>query len=148
MFRSVIAAMVLATCLVAFGGCGAAPPNSESVTSAASENGPLAQIGEIYRGHWLSTKKAPMGPKDIASFADGTPDGVNAVKTAAIVVIWGVKLDDLSIEGNGDSADEVLAYEKATPEAGGRYLMKNRKIRKMTAAEFKAAPQGRRRSTA
>ncbi|AMV40781.1 hypothetical protein [Planctomyces sp. SH-PL62] len=140
MFRSVIAAMGLAACLGTLGGCGGSG-TTESITSATSENGPLAQVGQIYRAHWQLKDKAPTGPKDIATFADGNPEGVNAVKNGEIVVIWGVKLDDLSIEGDGDSADEVLAYEKATPEQGGYVLMKNRDIRKMTADEFKAAPK-------
>lgn len=140
MFRSVIASMSLVACLGILGGCGGSG-TPENITSATSENGPLAQVGSLYRDHWELKKKAPSSIKDFASFAEVTPEGVNAVKNGDVVVIWGVKLDDLSIEGDGDSADEVLAYEKATPEQGGYVLMKNRDIRKMTADEFKAAPK-------
>jgi len=139
MFRSVIAAAGLA-CAAALAGCGDSG-STVDVTSATSENGPLAQVGSLYRDHWEIQKKAPTGQKDFASAAEVMPEGVNAVKRGDIVVIWGVKLEDLTPEGAGDSADEVLAYEKSVPESGGYVLMKNRKIRKMTAEEFKAAPK-------
>jgi len=141
MFRSVAAALIVAAGLGAVAGCDGGPTVNNSVTSLESENGPLAQVGAMYRDHWALKKKAPAAAKDFASFADFMPEGVQAINRGDFVVIWGVKLDDLSPEGAGDSADEVLAYEKSVPDSGGFVLMKNRRIRKMTAEEFKAAPK-------
>ncbi len=140
MSRSVIAALGVAAGLLAFGGCDG-PSDVGSTTSATSENGPLAQIGSLYRDFWELKKKAPNGLKDFVPSAEAMPEGVNAVKNGDVVVIWGVKLEDLSPQGAGDSADEILAYQKETPDSGGYVLMKNRSIRRMTADEFKAAPK-------
>jgi hypothetical protein len=136
MLRSVI----VAACVVALAGCGD-PGNDGGTTSPTSENGPLAQVGALYRDHWELKKKAPTGYKDFAPYAEIMPEGFNALRTGDVVAIWGVRLEDLSPEATGDSADEVLAYQKETPESGGYVLMKNRKIRQMTADEFKAAPK-------
>lgn len=140
MFRTVIAALGVAAGLFALGGCDGSSEVA-STTAATSENGPLAQVGSLYRDFWELKKKAPAGVKDFATSADVMPEGVNAVKNGDVVVIWGVKLEDLSPEGTGDSADEVLAYQKEVPDSGGYVLMKNRRIKHMTADEFKAAPK-------
>ncbi len=144
MFRAVVAGLVVAAGLGVVAGCDGGPTVNNSVTSLESENGPLAQVGSMYRDHWELKKKAPAGARDFAQFADFMPEGVQAVNRGDFVVIWGVKLDDLSPEATGDSAEEVLAYEKSAPDSGGFVLMKNRRVRKMTAEEFKAAPKAAR----
>lgn len=140
MFRSVIAALGVATGLVALGGCGGSS-EVDSITSATSENGPLSQVGSLYRDFWEIKKKAPTGVKDFAPFAEAMPEGFNALKAGDIVVIWDVQLQDLSPDRAGDSADEILAYQKEAPDSGGYVLMKNRTIKQMTADEFKSAPK-------
>ncbi|WP_165071265.1 hypothetical protein [Paludisphaera rhizosphaerae] len=141
MFRTIVAPLIVAAGLGAVAGCDGGPTVNNSVTSAESENGPLAQIGALYAAFTDTQKKPPSGIKDFASFAESMPEGVQGVRSGNLVVIWSVKLDDTTPGGKGDSADEVLAYEKSVPDSGGFVLMKNRTIRKMTADEFKAAPK-------
>lgn len=62
MFRSVIAALGVATGLLALGGCDG-PSEVGSTTSATSENGPLAQIGSLYRDFCEMKKKAPSSTR-------------------------------------------------------------------------------------
>ncbi len=108
---------------------------------AVFENNALSEIGSIYRLYSEVSKKPPKNLKDFEPYREGTPNGIGAASRGEIVVLWGAKLNDLTEEGTGDSPDEVLAYMKDVPTKGGMVLMKNRKIKSMTAEEFKAAPK-------
>jgi hypothetical protein len=46
---------------------------------------------------------------------------------------------DTDVEPSSPPSDDVLAYWKTVPEMGGPVLMLDRRIRTMTAEEFKAA---------
>ena len=134
--KSICAMGVIAVALTA--GCGGGGPvNSPEVF----ENNALSEIGDIYRLYTEVNKKPPQSLRDFAPFREGTPNGIGAAARGEVVVLWGAQLNDLTEEGTNDSPDEVLAYLKDVPEKGGLVLMKNRKIRSMTAEEFKAAPK-------
>ncbi|WP_435015748.1 hypothetical protein TA3x_003299 [Tundrisphaera sp. TA3] len=133
--RSSLLAITLSLLL---SGCGSSTVEN---SPAVFENNALSEIGTIYRLYSEVSKKPPQSLKDFAPYREGTPDGINAAARGEIVILWGAKLNDLTEEGTGDSPDEVLAYMKEVPEKGGLVLMKNRKIKSMTAEEFKAAPK-------
>jgi hypothetical protein len=67
------------------------------------------------------------------------PQGYNAVKNGDIIVLWGT-----TPKGEGAIAkggEQLVAYEKAVPTDGGYVLYSGGTIKKMTAAEFAAAPK-------
>ena len=71
----------------------------------------------------------------MTKYEKGLPARLREVEAREIIVFYGVPLQD-------GASDQVIAYEKQTPESGGRVLMQDgRTIKKMTADEFKAAPK-------
>jgi hypothetical protein len=59
-----------------------------------------------------------------------------AIRTGDVVYIWGA--------GYADGAKQVVAYEKKAPTEGGYVLLQDGTVKKMTADEFKSAPQARK----
>lgn len=132
-----IVTMLVGLALAIAPGCGGnQPPSKEAI-----EEGPIRDVGTLYRMFSADSNKPPEGPADLKIYQQAYPNGYRAVQDGSVVVNWGAKLTDLSEAGNQESSDEVLAYEKEVPEKGGNVLMKNRTIKKMTADEFKAAPK-------
>jgi hypothetical protein len=66
------------------------------------------------------------------------PRAYEAVKSGEVVILWGA-----SLKGEGDvGRDEVVvAYVKSVPTDGGHVLLSAGTVKKMTAAEFAAAPK-------
>jgi hypothetical protein len=54
------------------------------------------------------------------------------------VIVWGATMAG---EGDGGGAAEIVAYEKAAPTDGGAVLYQNGQVKKLSAAEFAAAPK-------
>ncbi len=119
-------------------GCGEANP---PMTDTAIKDRSIKQVGQIYVNFIRDNHKPPKNVADFKRYAQMAPGAYQAVSSGDVKVIWGVKLDDLTEEGTNDSAAEVLAYDKEAPTEGGNVLLKNRTVRRMTADEFKAAPQ-------
>jgi hypothetical protein len=128
--------VIFAAALLIFTGCGGgnAPQSAADIQERS-----IKQVGQLYANFVRDNQKPPSGIKDLARYAAIAPNAFNAVKNGDVEVIWDIKLADPSAEGTGDSADEVLAFEKQVPTEGGEVLMKNRTVKKMTADEFKAA---------
>ena len=82
-------------------------------------------------------RKISKGP-EFTNLETNFPLGAAAVKSGDIVVLWGVKM--ASEDGSG-ATGEVVAYEKVVPTAGGYVLLQNGQVKKMTTAEFEAAPK-------
>jgi hypothetical protein len=57
------------------------------------------------------------------------------------VVLWGATLPETGAEPTGATSDEVLAYLKPVPGSGGPVLTRDRRVRTMTAEEFRASPK-------
>jgi uncharacterized membrane protein len=81
-----------------------------------------------------------MRLSDLEKHRKTFPLAYDAIKKGEIVVLWGV-----APKGEGEIAkgggQEVLAYEKAVPQDGGWALLSEGTVKKMTAAEFTAAPK-------
>lgn len=120
-------------------GCNSA--TSVDAGPAAQSKIALQEAGELYRLFVATKQKAPTGIESFRGSQAIAPIGYQAIKDGSIVVRWGTVLKDTSEEGSNDSAEKVLAYEKAVPDQGGQVLMENRTVRTMTAAEFQAAPK-------
>ena len=66
-------------------------------------------------------------------YARAYPSAGDKLKSGQIIVFYGVPLQD-------GASDQIIAYEKETPEKGGHVLMVDGKtVKKMTPDEFKSA---------
>jgi hypothetical protein len=75
---------------------------------------------------------------DLDRYQSLYPRGHAAVKSGDVVVLWGAALKG---EGQAGKDEAVVAYEKGVPAEGGYVLMSAGTVKKMTAAEFSAAPK-------
>ncbi len=80
--------------------------------------------------------KGPTKLDDLAPYLEKTGKALGQIRSGAIVVIWGVSINDLS-KKPGRSPAYVIAYEKGAPTSGGLVAMGNGEVKKVTAAEFK-----------
>lgn len=120
-------------------GCGAGS-SSGPRTPAEIQDMRLQDVGELYRSYQETFKKPPKSLKDLLKVGDATaPVGHASIREKQVVVRWNVTLPDTAPEPTSPPSDEVLAYIKDVPEKGGAVLTVDRRIRRMTAEEFKAA---------
>ena len=127
---------LLGLCLAAAGCGGPAvqPKTKEGATQIA-----LSDVGELYRLYTAEKQKPPTKTDDFLPMERMNPTGVRAVETGDVIVRFGANLPDTGEEPGKGPGDEVLAYEKDVPTAGGHVMMLNRTIRTMTPEEFRAA---------
>ncbi len=124
-------------CLAA--GCGGA---SRPITPENPIEGiVLEQVAEAYRSYCLFQGGPPSQLADLEKLKKANPAGIDALKKGDITLFWGAKLPDTGEEPGSVAAPEILAYQKQVPEQGGYVLQLDRRIRKVTAEEFKAAPK-------
>ncbi len=128
--------------LLAMTAAGCGDSSSGPPTIERGEEIRLEQVGEVLRNYQLAKGKPPKSIKELRS-APGDSGGSDLVITGDVVVNWGVPLPDTKEEGGGSPNEEVLAYGKDVPTKGGPVLLLNRAVRRMTAEEFKAAPQAK-----
>jgi hypothetical protein len=89
-------------------------------------------------------KGAGNPPSQLSDLEKGRrmhPAAYDAVKKGDIVVIWGTAPKGEGDVAKGD-AQEIIAYEKDVPAAGGWVLLSGGTVKKLTAAEFAAARKG------
>jgi hypothetical protein len=104
-------------------------------TEDAGERYMLTSVGEMLTYRALDTSKPPKGPADLASQEPVNSAAFKQVKSGDIVVVWGANPQQ-------GADDKILAYQKATPDAGGLVLMLDgTTVKRMTAEEFQAAPR-------
>lgn len=122
-------------CLVVLG-CGKSngPPTSDE-----ADNSILLQIGDMYRSYQTVKNRPPANINELGSMKAISGNAYEAVRGGEIVVRYGASMTDLQEEPGPPTSEEVLAYQKAVPDSGGKVLMLDRNIKTMTADEFKAA---------
>jgi hypothetical protein len=122
---------------LAIAGCGG--PTNQPLTKQGEGALALNDVGELYRIYTAQKKKPPTKIADFVPMEPMSPMGLRAIESGAVIVRFGATMTDTE-EGPGKgSSDEVLAYEKDVPNAGGQVLMLDRTLRTMTPEEFKAA---------
>jgi hypothetical protein len=137
MLRFVRDGFVLTALLALGAGCGSSSSGGGNF-EVSPDNGDkyaLTEVGEILRNRMLNTSQPARSVADIAGYENAGPTGLNRVRTGEIVVLWGANPKEGAV-------DQVLAYEKKTPQSGGFALMQDgTTVKKMTPAEFQAAPK-------
>ncbi|WP_168219403.1 hypothetical protein [Limnoglobus roseus] len=99
----------------------------------------LHEVADIIRSATGPTGKGPTKVSDFDKFASVYSRAYEAAKSGEVVVIWGG-----TVKGEGDMAQggDVIAYEKDAPANGGYVLLTSGEVKKMSAADFNAAPKG------
>lgn len=117
-------------CLPLLGGCG----SSEPITNEPPPQDPeiaLKELAEVY--HYIHTQRnrVPKRSQDLAEYEGSLPSAMMMIETEEIVVRWGV--------GYAKGSSEVLAYQKDAPSNGGQVLLRDGRVKTMSAGEFQAA---------
>jgi hypothetical protein len=92
----------------------------------------------MYRYIEYSKLPLPRKPEDFNDYVDSMPTALERIKQGEYVVAWGVGLSSAPGAGN-----QILAYEKKSPAEGGVVLLRDGTVKKLTAAEFAAAPKAK-----
>jgi hypothetical protein len=98
----------------------------------------LQEVADMIRAAAQPNGRGPAKLADFDKVRSMYPRGYEAVKSGEVVVLWGA-----GVKGEGEMAKggEVVAYEKDAPANGGYVLLSGGEIKKVTAAEFGAAPK-------
>src|SRR5436190_16299056 len=114
-------------------GCSSRPAGGEPAGQAVV----LQEVNDLLHASAGATERAPARLADVPARPQSLfPRGYEAVKSGAVVVLWGAPLKG---EGEVGKDEAVLAYEKAAPTEGGYVLLSAGTVKKMSAAEFTAA---------
>jgi hypothetical protein len=128
-FRCALVALVCALVV----GCSSQPQGE-----AAPEFTVLQEVNDLLRAATGAAGRPPARLADLDRYQSMFPRAYAAVQSGNVVVVWGAAL-----KGEGDASQDqtVVAYEKAAPTDGGHVLLSGGAVKKMTAAEFGAAPK-------
>src|SRR5262245_61535467 len=133
--RQVCLALTLGLLLgAAAGGCS----GSGKTVYVPTEKDKLQEIAQMLRTVEADKTRPPARLADLGAVEPMLPLSAQDLRSGAIVYVWGARLSS-----GGDASSAVLAYEKKAPAEGGWVLMQDGTVKKMTAAEFGAAPKAR-----
>ena len=130
----VVATLVPVLSIVA--GCSSGGSTAEEVPLAAAL---LHEVGDLLRAS--GDGRGPAKVNDLAKAGEFYNRGFDAVKSGAVVVVWGAKMAGEGEIEAGTAPKGVIAYEKAMPTRGGYALLQDGTVLEMTADEFKSAPK-------
>jgi hypothetical protein len=122
----------MAVVLGLFVGCS----SGTKLDQEARASGTLQEVHDLL--HLSGVGHPPSKLADLDRHRGMFPRAYEAVKSGDVVVLWGTPLQG---EGDVGKDEAVVAYEKAVPTAGGYVLLSAGTVKKMTAAEFNAAPK-------
>ncbi len=112
-----------------------APPNRRLARTSPCSR----EVNDLLHASAAAGIEPPASLADLDRHKSMFPRGYEAVKSGEVVVLsWGTPLKG---EGQVVLAEAVLAYEKGVPTDGGHVLLSAGTVKKMTAAEFSAAPK-------
>src|SRR5262245_28221302 len=127
-------AAVVAAGLVLLAGCSSSQPPAEAMGTVTL----FQDVEGLLRASEGTNKRPPARLADLNRHQSMFSRGYDAVKSGDVVVLWGARMQG---EGEVGKNEAVVAYEKAVPTEGGYVLLSAGTIKKMTAAEFNAAPK-------
>ena len=128
--REVLSAMSLLSVLFFASGCGGSGKDEPSYQAFQ----PLEDVGTILKSYQEKNNKPASKRQDIVSYEPIGPVGFHAIINDQCVVNYGIAM-------TSEPSQVVLAYEKSVPTAGGYVLLQDGTVKKLTAAEFAAAPK-------
>jgi hypothetical protein len=98
----------------------------------------LQEVNSLLHAAAGAAGRQPTKVDDLNRYKSTYPQGYEAVKSGNVVVLWSTPQKG---EGDVGKDETVLAYEKNVPTEGGYVLLSAGTVKKMTAAEFNAAPK-------
>jgi hypothetical protein len=98
----------------------------------------LQDLNDLLHAAGDATGRPPKSLADLDRYKTLFPRGYEAVRSGEVVVLWGTPLKG---EGEAGKDEAVVAYEKNVPNAGGYVLFSAGTVKKLTSAEFEAAPK-------
>lgn len=125
---------VLVAGLGLLGGCSSHPGGD----NVPPEFTALQEVDGLLRAGAGTAGRAPGKLADVGRYQATFPRGYEAVRSGAVVVLWGAPLKG---EGEVGKDEAVVAYDKAVPAEGGYVLLSAGTVKKMSAAEFASAPK-------
>jgi hypothetical protein len=118
---------------------GCSDSGKKSVTQVASKNDLMLEVVGLIRSHCAARGKGPQKISDLAPFETEYHLGFQAVKNGDVIIVWG---GTVAGEGsNSSNTGAVVAYDKDATTSGGEVAFENGTVKKLTAAEFQAAPK-------
>jgi hypothetical protein len=124
---------VLAAGLSLLAGCSSRPQVDTPPVYTA-----LQDVNDLLHSATDANRRPPAGLADLDRYRSLYPRGYAAIQSGEVVVLWGATLKG---EGEAGRDEAVVAYEKGVPTEGGYVLLSAGTVKKMTAAEFNAAPK-------
>jgi hypothetical protein len=85
----------------------------------------------VYKYRTAQRLPPPSRVEDLIDHEPALANSWQPLQDGRIVVVWKV--------GYSPGSNDLLAYEKDTPTAGGKVLLRNATVKQMTADEFRAA---------
>jgi hypothetical protein len=128
---------LLAVLAFGIGGCGDGKPSGSGPTEP-SQSDILMEVAGLIRNHTAAKGKGPQKIADLAPYETEYQRGFAAVKSGAVVVLWG---GTVAGEGGGGGGKTVVAHLKDVPTAGGEVALESGVIVTMSATEFASAPK-------
>ncbi len=132
--------MTFVRCLaVAFGlGLLAGCSSQNTGVVADAEVTVLQEVNDLLHASAGTSNRVPANVAALHRHENLYPRAAAALKSGDVVVLWGAQLKG---EGQVGQGEAVVAYEKKVPTEGGYVLLSAGTVKKMTAAEFNAAPK-------
>jgi uncharacterized coiled-coil protein SlyX len=116
-------------------GCSSRTGGGESAGQAVV----LQEVNDLLHAAAGTTNRLPARLADVPGRLQQLyPRAYEAVKSGAVVVLWGAPLKGEEDVGKDEA---VVAYDKTVPTEGGYVLLSAGSLKKMSAAEFNAAPK-------
>ena len=131
---TLVRGMLLAAGLGLLAGC-----SSQQGGQAPPEFTVLQEVNDLLHSAAGAAGRPAARLADLDPYQSMYPRAHAAVKSGDVVVLWGTPLKG---EGESGKGEVVVAYEKGVPTAGGYVLLSAGTVKKMTSAEFGAAPRG------
>jgi hypothetical protein len=96
----------------------------------------LAEVTALIRRHQTDHNRPPAAPGELDPYGSDLSNGYSALVSGEYILFWNVGLSD-----DPAAASTVLAYHRDTPTQGGHVLMRSGEVKKLSPAEFQAAPK-------
>jgi hypothetical protein len=111
-------------------GCSTRPATETGV--AAEAPGRIREVYDLLVLHEEQKKHPAHAVQDLRPYENAYPGGYALVHDGKVSVCWGAP---------ATGAESILAFEKQAPAEGGWVVFQGGAIKRLTADEFRAAPQ-------
>ena len=118
---------------LAFGSAGCSSEPGKTAPSYEAFQ-PLEDIATMLKAHQDQKNRPPAKRQDLNAFEPIAPIGFHDLMNDQCILVYGVPITT-------EPSDVILAYQKDVPVSGGFVLLQDARVKKMTAAEFAAAPK-------